>query len=163
MEFPIVEILKTGGTALLGWIAGRLQSAHADTSAKVKTQQEKLIDAVRLLSKQAIEYHCLTLDAKAMVVRAEFLKSDLWRIRSDMQALAERCCATQSEWIAPCMALLDAVTAYPFESVELPTVRDQDRSQVISVASEKLVSCITGLRLPLFGKTLARMQMRKIK
>jgi hypothetical protein len=159
MELSIVDLLKTGGTALVGWIAGRLQAAHADTSARVKTQQEKLVDAIRLLSRQAIEYHCLTLDPQQLVVRAEFLKSDLWRIRSDMQALSGHCCAPQAAWITPCMSLLDAVTAYPFEPAELPPARDQRRSQVISVASEEMVACIAGLRIPLFGKTFASLKV----
>lgn len=158
MDVSFVDLAKTGVTAVAGWLAGRLQAAQAETSGRVKTQQEKLIEAVRLVAKHAIEYHCLTLDDKAQLVRAEFLKSDLWRIRSDTQALATHCCVEQIVWLIPCMNLLDAVTGFPFETVELPKVRDPHRSESISVATEKMVDCVSALRLPMLGKSFAMVE-----
>ena len=148
MDPLLSDLVKTGGSAFLGWVVGR----KAENAARIRSQQEKLVEAVRTVGKLGVEYHCLTLDPNGLVVRAEHLKLDLWRIRCDLQMLATHCALPQTAWVKQLLALQDAVTEFPFEPAELPADRDQARSKPIGVAMEELVRCIQSWRPPVLGK-----------
>lgn len=149
MEWPL-EAGKILGSALIGFLVGRLQTSYTDNVSRTKDIQNELLKAIRACSTSAVDYHSQSTSKETWPIKAAHLKNQLYRIRTDVVLIKKLCKRADDALLHSFLGLFDAVTEFPFEAAELPDAPNQERYARISVAAEKLVQDLANCRPKLF-------------
>lgn len=144
------EVGKVVGSAILGFLIGRLQTSYTDNVSRTKDIQNELLKAIRACTTSAIDYHSLSVAKEIWGTKAIHLKNQLYRIRTDVYVIKKLCKRNDDVLLSNFVDFFDAVTEYPFEANELPQAPAPDRFIRISVTAEKLVQELTTCRPKLF-------------
>lgn len=149
MDWPL-EAGKIFGSAIVGFLVGRLQTSYTDNVSRTKDIQNELLKAIRACSTSAIDYHSQSTAKESWPTKAIHLKNQLFRIRTDVFLIKKLCKRVDEVLLYDFLELFDSVTEFPFEAVELPEVVPQERFARISIAAEKLVQELATCRPKLF-------------
>lgn len=145
-----IEVLKVCGSAFAGFFVGRFQTSYSDRVSRNKDIQNELLKAIRGCSTAAIDYHSKILPTNQLDVQSFHLKNQLWRIRTDVLLVIQVCSVKKEVLLIPSVEFLDAITEYPFEPAELPTLVNRERLVRISQAAETLARLISSSKPKIF-------------
>lgn len=149
MEWPY-EVGKVVVSAVLGFLVGRLQTSYRDNLSRTKDIQNELLKAIRACATAAIDYHSLSGAKEIWATNAIHLKSQLYRIRTDVFVIKKLCKRNDDVLLSDVVDFFDAVTEFPFEANELSQAAAPDRFRRISVTAEELAQELTACRPKLY-------------
>lgn len=135
------DVFKIGGPAILSFMAGRFQASANNKATKVKEIKVKLTDQIRKLATVSIDYHATRTGENEAIRNSALILNHLHQIRTDLGLLKVVLGIDPNQKFAlpEYSKVHDAITEFPFDSVEMPLEVDRTRAKKISTACEKLV------------------------